>query len=216
METQTARAPISSILRADTTTTSGIGGGLVAHGLGQLEDVRLDKVRLELERFEQQLALRVDDQLAAVLLDQLAQLQIVLERELRRRGAGQDKDIPLAQIAFHPVDQTEEIRVLQLAARLVDLGMPALRINNLRIDALLPRDIDKIVVDVRSGQHILHDAAIGARAKAERNAVAAQRLDRARNVDALAARLQMAGGRTVELADHQRMLDALRAVKRGD
>ena len=150
-----------------------------------------------------------------MLFDQPAQLLVILQRELRRHGAGQNKNIPRVQIVFHPVEQAEEIRVIQLVARFIDLGMPALHINNLRIDTRLPRNIDKVMVDVCSGQHILHDTAIGTGAKAQRNAVAAQRLDRAGNIDSLAARLQMAGCRTVELADHQRMLNALRTVKRG-
>ena len=93
--------------------------------------------------------------------------------------------------------------------------MPALCVDDLRVDARLARHIDKIMVDIRSGQHILHNAAVRARAEAQRNTVAAQRFDRPRNIDALAARLQMAGCRTVELADHQRVFDALRAVKSG-
>ena len=61
-----------------------VGGRLVAHSLGKLENVRLDEIRLALERFEQQVALRIDDQLAAVALDGAAQLAVVLEREVRR------------------------------------------------------------------------------------------------------------------------------------
>ena len=44
----------------------GIGGRLVADSLSQLEDVRLYKVRLAPQCLLQQLALCVDDQLAAV------------------------------------------------------------------------------------------------------------------------------------------------------
>ena len=61
-----------------------ICGRLVAYRLSQLENVRLDEIRLALERLEQQVALRVDDQLAAVALDGFAQLAVVLEREVRR------------------------------------------------------------------------------------------------------------------------------------
>ena len=53
-----------------------ICGRLVAYRLGQLENVRLDEIRLALERLEQQVALRIDDQLAAVALDGFAQLAV--------------------------------------------------------------------------------------------------------------------------------------------
>ena len=65
--------------------------------------------------------------------------------------------------------------------------MAALRINDLRIDTELSRNINKIVVNVRCCQHVLHNAAVCARTEAKRNTAAAQRLDRARHVDALAA-----------------------------
>ena len=191
----------------------GIGGRLVAYSLSQLEDVRLYKVRLAPQCLLQQLALCVDDQLAAVLLDGLAQLTVVLQRELRRRRTRQNKDIALVQIVLHAVEQTQEIRIIQLVARLIYLGMAALRINDLRIDTELSRNINKIVVNVRCCQHVLHNAAVCARTEAKRNTAAAQRLDRARHVDALAARFQMTGHRAIELAHLQRVLDPLRTVQ---
>ena len=121
---------MSSILRAECTTTSGCCGRLVAYRLSQLENVRLDEIRLALERLEQQVALRVDDQLAAVALDGFAQLAVVLEREVRRRRACQNENIALVEVILHAVDQTQEIRVVQLAARLVYLGMTALRVKD--------------------------------------------------------------------------------------
>ncbi len=73
----------------------GIGGRLVAYSLSQLEDVRLYKVRLAPQCLLQQLALCVDDQLAAVLLDGLAQLTVALfQRELRRRRTRQNEILP--------------------------------------------------------------------------------------------------------------------------
>ena len=67
--------------------------------------------------------------------------------------------------------------------------------------------------DLLAAQHVLHNAAVCARTEAKRNTAAAQRLDRARHVDALAARFQMTGHRAIELAHLQRVLDPLRTVQ---
>ena len=92
--------------------------------------------------------------------------------------------------------------------------MTALRVKDLGIDAKLTGHIDEIIVDVCRRQHILHNAAVRACGEAKCDAVAAQRLDCAGNVDALAARLKVTRARAVELADLKRMLDAQRAVER--
>ena len=147
-------------------------------------------------------------------LDGAAQLAVVLEREVRRCRTRQNENISLIEVVLYAVDQAQEIRVVQLAARLVDLGMASLRINDLRVDTQLACHIDKVMVNVGCRQHILHEAAVRAGGEAERDAVAAERLDSAGYIDALAARLKVRRRRTVQLADHKRVLDAQRAVER--
>src|SRR5699024_3295616 len=109
----------------------GIGRGLVTHGLSQFKNVGLDEIRLALQRLHQQLTLRVNNQLAATLFDEFAQLAIILEREFRRGGTSQNENIALMQVHLHAVKQAQEVCVLNFAAGFVDLGVPALRVNNL-------------------------------------------------------------------------------------
>ena len=130
METQTARAHVEHLARRMYHDLR-ICGRLVAYRLSQLENVRLDEIRLALGASSSRSPLRVDDQLAAVALDGFAQLAVVLEREVRRRRACQNENIALVEVILHAVDQTQEICVVQLAARLVYLGMTALRVKDL-------------------------------------------------------------------------------------
>ena len=101
-----------------------------------------------------------------------------------------------------------------LRPRLIELGVLALGIDDLDIDAGLTWDVNKVVHNIHRGHHILQDAPILPAAKTERDTVAAERVDCAGNGDTLAARFTDTFFGTVEMVQIYLMIETHTAVDR--
>ena len=77
-----------------------VGRGLFADKLCQLEQAGLYKVRLECERFTQNISRCINDKMAIRLFDCLKELTVMCHRELRGKGTCNNKDIPVVKIAL--------------------------------------------------------------------------------------------------------------------
>ena len=197
----TLRAPISAIassaIRKSSSSSSSWPTSCSASRL-----VRGDEERAGLDAELHRLSFAVQDDAHVTAHEISDRVRIELRRHLPRERAGEDDEVRAAREVVQLLHQHVELRRRDLGAPLVDLRVRARgRVDHRRRGARLPGDADEVVED-RLGGQLLHDSRAGASSgQPRRDDRDVEELERARDVDALAACKRQDVARAMAVAD---------------
>ena len=175
---------------------------LLAHELLGLALIGRDEKRAGLDREAERLALRVEDHADVAPREIANRVGVERRRDLARQRSREDDEVGAAREVVELLDERLELDRADLGAPLVDLRVSARRrIDDRRRRPRLGRDPDEVVED-RLGGELLDDPRPGAAARepgGDHRHV--EDLQRASDVDALAAREREHLARAVAEAD---------------